>query len=178
MRRLPVLALACALLALPGSASARVIAIASGDGGLTLADVSSNRVVNRVPIAGRTNAVVIAPDGSRAYVASGRRITVVDLGTQKASGTASAGGTIQGLAISADGARLYAARRGGVDVVDTSNLQPAGMVPLGRAPTGRIAVSPDGTRAVVVLDRTHVEVLDLTRFAPLKKLEVSAPADV
>src|SRR3954452_24316380 len=178
MRRLPVLALACALLALPAAAGARVVAIASGDGTLTLADVSSNKVINRVSVGGGATAVAIAPDGARAYTASGPRISVVDLATQKVTGTANAGGAIRGPALSADGARLYAARRGGVDVVDTSNLQPAGMVPLGTAPTGRIAVSADGTRAVVVLDRTHVEVLDLTRFAPLKKLEVSAPADV
>jgi len=98
-------------------------------------------------VGGRTSAVVVAPDGARAYVASGNRVSVVDLGTHGVTGTATAGGGIQGLALSADGARLYAARRGGVDVIDTANLQAVGTVPLGRAPTGRIAVSADGTRA-------------------------------
>src|SRR4051812_8863451 len=179
MRRLPVLLVACALLALPAAASARVVAVASGDGNLALADVSSNKVINRVAIGGTTSAVAMAPDGTRAYVASGGRISAVDLGTQKVAGTATAGGAIQGLAISADAARLYAARRGGVDVIDTSTLEVAGVVPLSRkAPTGRIAVSADGTRGVVVLDGGHVEVLDLSRFAPLKRLKVASPADV
>src|SRR3954451_23950765 len=155
MRRLAPLLVLCAA-AFPASAGARVIAIASGDANLTLADVSTSKVINKVPIGGQTVAVARAPDGVRAYVASGRRIVAVDLSTQAVAGTGTAGAAIQGLAISADGARLYAARKGGIDVVDAHSLQPAGSIPLAsQAPAGRIAVSTDGTRAVVVLDDKH-----------------------
>src|SRR3954451_1439243 len=179
MPRLPVFIAALALLALPAPAAARVIAIASGDVGLTLADVSTNKVINRVPIGGQTSAVAMAPDGKLAYVASGARVAVVDLAKQAVVGGLNVGGGVQGLAISADGARVYAARQAGVDIVDTHALQVIGTVKLAtKAPAGRIAVSIDGTRAVVVLDDKHVEVLDLTRFAPLKRLEIEGPADV
>src|SRR6185503_19565082 len=99
MRRLPVLTLACALLALPAPASARVIAVASGDANLTLADVSTSKVVNRVDVGGTTTGVAMAPDGTRAYVTSGGRIAVVDLDSQKVVAALSGGGTIQGLAV-------------------------------------------------------------------------------
>src|SRR5204863_207880 len=72
------------------------------------------------------------------------------------AGVTLAGG-VRGLAISADGARLYAVRRGALDIVDALAMQPAGSVRLPRrSPGGRVAVSPDGTRALVVLDRKQV----------------------
>ncbi|MEA2305588.1 MAG: hypothetical protein QOH43_2868, partial [Solirubrobacteraceae bacterium] len=50
---LAVAALAC-VLALPDAADGRSVAVASGDPFATLTDVTTNRVVARIPLAGRT----------------------------------------------------------------------------------------------------------------------------
>ena len=108
MLRRTLLACLLAALAAPSAAGARVVVVASGDANATLADVSTNRVVNRVGVGGAARAVAVAPDGSRAFVAAGNRIVTVDLGSQAVTASTTLAGAVGGLAISADGARLYA----------------------------------------------------------------------
>ena len=74
MLRRALLASTLLALAAPAAASARLIVIASGDANATLADVSSSRVINRVGLPGASRAVVVAPDGSRAFVTAGRSV--------------------------------------------------------------------------------------------------------
>src|SRR5438093_6852826 len=128
MLRRTLLACLLAALASPAAAGARVVVIASGDANATLADVSTNRVVNRVAVGGVARAVAVAPDGSRAFVAAGNQIVSVDLGAQAVTASVTLGGLVGGLAISADGARLYASRPAALDVLDTATLHGAGTV--------------------------------------------------
>src|SRR6476659_3845539 len=106
MRRLLLASLA-AVLTLPAAAGARVIIVASGDGAATLTDVTTNRVVARIGVGGRTRAAAAAPDGTRGYVATGGHVVAIDLATRAIVGTAAVGGTVTALAVSRDGQRLY-----------------------------------------------------------------------
>ena len=115
-----------ALLAGATAAHARLVVVASGDANATLADVSTNRVINRVGLGGVTRAVAASPDGTRAYVAAGRRVIAVDLARQAPAGAITLSGTVKGLGVSIDGARLYAARKGALDIIDSATLAPAG----------------------------------------------------
>src|SRR3954453_14205085 len=103
MLRHALLTLALLALAAPATAAARLIVIASGDANATLADVSSSRVINRVAVPGASPAVVVAPRGSRAFLAAGRRFVAIGLARQAVAGAATAGGVVRGLAVSTDG---------------------------------------------------------------------------
>src|SRR4051794_20699954 len=151
---LPVLLL-FALLA-PAGAHARVVLVATGDGTATLTDVATNQVVARIPVRGRSRAAVAAPDGSRGYVAAGVRVLGIDLATRLPVGAATLRGAPAALAVSADGRRLYAARPGALDIIDAATFAVLGSIALPRTsnPTS-VAVTDDGTRAAVVIDRRH-----------------------
>ena len=175
---LSALVAAAALLA-PAAAHARVVLVATGDGAATLTDVATNQIVTRIPVGGRSRAVVAAPDGSRGYVAAGTRVLGIDLATRLPVGAANLSGTPGALAVSADGRRIYAARPGALDVIDSATFGVLASIALPRRsnPTS-LAVSGDGTRAAVVIDRRHVAIASLERFALIKRVEVTAPGAV
>ena len=113
-----------------------------------------------------SRAAAAAPDGSRGYIAAGTRVLGIDLTTRLPVGAANLRGAPGALAVSADGVRLYAARRGAIDVIDAATFAVLASVPLPRAsnPTS-LAVSGDGTRAAATIDRRHVMIASLERFA-------------
>ncbi|MEN3281057.1 MAG: hypothetical protein V7607_2197, partial [Solirubrobacteraceae bacterium] len=74
--------LAVAALAVAPAAHARVVVVATGDAAATLTDVTTNEVVARVGVGGHTRAAAVAPDGTRAYVGTGRRVVALDLGAR------------------------------------------------------------------------------------------------
>src|SRR3954447_16093012 len=174
---LPVLLL-FALLA-PAGAHARVVLVATGDGTATLTDVATNQVVARIPVGGRSRAAAAAPDGARGDVAAGARGLGIDLTTRLAAGAATPAGAPSALAVSADGLRLYAARPGALDVIDSATFAVLASIRLPRTsnPTS-LAVSTDGTRAAVTIDRRHVAILSLERFAIVRRVEVTNPGAV
>src|SRR3954452_2308363 len=179
MLRRALIPLVVLALAAPATAAARVIVIASGDANATFADVSSNRVINRSGVGGAARAVAIAPDGTRAFVRAGRQVVSFDLAKQAPAARATVNGVVGGLAISADGARLYVSRPGGLDIVDKTSFGRGGTVRLARRSRGgRVAVSPDGTRALVVLDTKTVELIDLVGFKLLKRIKITLATDV
>ena len=53
--------------------------VATGNATATLLDVQSGALVARVPVAGGTRSVAVAPDGSRGYVAAGAGVAAIDL---------------------------------------------------------------------------------------------------
>src|SRR4051812_15877633 len=181
MRRFATIApalIAAALLA-PSAASARVVLVATGDGAATVTDVATNQVVARIPVGGRSRAAAAAPDGSRGYVAAGTRVLGIDLTTRLPVGAANVAGAPSALAVSADGRRLYAARPGALDVIDAATFGVLASIRLPRTsnPTS-LAVSSDGTRAAVTIDRRHVAILSLERFAIVRRVEVTNPGAV
>ncbi len=146
-----LLATAAAALAAAPAADARAIVIATGTSELTLTDVPADKVVARLHLGAPTRAVAMAPDGSRAFVAVGRRIAAIDLATRAITGALDLKGAISSLALTRDGTRLLAARRGAIDVVDTATMALAGAVNLHGSKPGALAVSADGLKAAVVL---------------------------
>src|SRR5213078_985363 len=137
----PVLAVLFAI-ALAPAAHARVVVVASGDGAATLTDVTTNRVVARVPVGARSRAAAVAPDGTRGYVAAGRRVVAINLASRAVVAGVNARGGVTALAASDDGQRLYAARRGAIDVIDAPTLTVRGSIALGaRASAAAMAVS-------------------------------------
>ena len=174
LRRLCIAALALA--AWPAAAQARVVAVAGGSGA-TFVDVSSRKPVGNVSVGGGGTGVATAPDGSRVYVA-GTALAVFDPTTRATLGTVAlpAASTI---AVSTDGARVYAAHKGGITVVNTM-APAAGPWPAINLPGSpqAIAVSSDGTRAVVTQTKGRAVIVDLVGFRVLKRLKVTRPAGV
>ena len=119
-------------LAVAPAAHARVVVVASGDASATLTDVTTNKVAARIAVGGRTRAAAVAPDGTRGYVGTGRRVVALDLGTRAVVGMATAGGPVTALAASSDGQRLYAARAGAIDVLDAPTMTVRASIALGR----------------------------------------------
>ena len=153
-------AAALALLA-PALADARVVLVATGDGAATLVGVSSGKVETRIPAGGRTRGAAVAPDGRRGFVAAGNGITAVDLDERRVAGRLALPGTVTALALADNGMRLVAVRRGALDVVDPATLAVVRSVPLGRSAPRAVAVSADAAKAVVVLDRRRIAVVDV-----------------
>ena len=83
------------------------------------------------------------------------------------------------IAVSTDGARVYAAHKGGITVVNTMAPAPV-LGPTIKLPGSpqAIAVSSDGTRAVVTQTRGRAVVIDLVGFKVLRRLKVTRPAGV
>jgi Ca2+-binding RTX toxin-like protein len=180
MHRLSALsALAFALLAVAPAAHARVVVVASGDAAATLTDVTTNKVAARIAVGGRTRAAAVAPDGTRAYVATGRRVVAIDLGTRAVVGTAVARGTVTALAASSDGQRVYAARPGALEVIDAPTMTARSAIALGRrSHPSSLAVADDGTLAAVALDSKHAALADLVRFHLRKRIAIADPGGV
>src|SRR4051794_39464354 len=102
MRQLtPVLAVLAALAMVP-AAHARVVVVASGDGAATLTDVTTNKVVARIGVGARSRAAAVAPDGTRGYVAAGRRIVAIDLASRAIVARANPRGVVPAGAAPAD----------------------------------------------------------------------------
>jgi len=112
-RHLLQICLVAALLALAGAsaAHARAVVVATGTPQLVLVDIPSNVVVARLTLGGPTRAVAISPDGSRAYVAAGRRVVVVDPNARTVAGDLDVKSAISALALTSDGARHRVRRR-------------------------------------------------------------------
>jgi DNA-binding beta-propeller fold protein YncE len=141
-------------------ATARSIVVADGVAA-RLVDVSTGKLGARFDVGGRARGAAVAPDGSRAYVSGTERITAIDLASQGVAGMVTTRPTVLSLAITPDGRRLYAARSGAIDVIDAASMTIVRAIALGRSRPSAIAVSGDGTRAVVLLDAKRVGVVDL-----------------
>ena len=111
------------------------------------------QAVGSVTVAGGGTGVAAAPDGSRLYVAGPASSPPIDPNTRATLGTVALP-VASTLAVSPDGARVYAAHKGGITVVDTTKPAPVlgPTITLPGTPQA-IAVSSDGTRAVVTQTR-------------------------
>ena len=147
-------------LAAPAQA-ARFAAIATGDERVALADVDGSRIVSLLPVNGRTRAVAAAPDGTHAYVGAGDGVWSLDFATQALTGPVMLSGPVASLAVAPDGSAVYAARGRSLTILSGSPLAATGTIALGRYAARRIAIAPDGRRAIVVLAKSRFAVVDL-----------------
>ena len=112
--------------------------------------------------------VIIAPNGSRAYVTNskGNSVSVVDTATRTIVATVAGITTPTALALTPSGNRLYVVGKTSVSIVDTSANTMIGNVsglyaPAGSTPTPKaVAVSPDGTLAYVTNSTGVVSIVD------------------
>ncbi|GHF70311.1 hypothetical protein GCM10010218_59590 [Streptomyces mashuensis] len=155
-----------ALAAAPGGQARYVCVVDDTDDTVTVVDVGtpgSPSAAAPVPVPGVTRAVVVAPGGRFAYVASrgaggaGGLVTVLDLGAGGAVvGTpVPVGAEPRALALSPDGNRLCVAGYGSASVSvatvhpDTGHVGTSVAVPVGPHPV-TVAFTPDGSRILVV----------------------------
>ena len=84
-------------------------------------------------------------------------------------------GGIRGLVASrATGQRLYVSERGAIDVIDAPTMTVRASIALGaKATAATLAISPDGTRAVVGLAGNRVGVVDLVRFRLSRRVKLA-----
>jgi len=127
-------------------------------GSISVINVATKTVVgNPINVGGNPRAIVISPDGTRAYLVNNGAVFVIDTATDTVLGNPilipSEG---EGIAITPNGARVYVVNSGpvpccgSVSVIDTATKTLLGSpIPVGTGPAD-IAVTPDGTRAYVV----------------------------
>ena len=145
-----------------GTVGKKALGVAVSDTKIYVANSGSNTVsvvdrasgaVHTIPVVGTPRAVVISPDGSRAYVSGYQGVSVIDTGTDTVlTRVVTNGGYSYGIAISGDGRRLYVGNAGNntVSVIDTTPTLPTviATVKVGSAPR-TLAVSADGTGVYV-----------------------------
>ncbi len=125
---------------------------------VSVIDISTNTVVATIPVGATPTAVILSPDGSRAYVTTqgydpllgpSYTISVIDTATNTVVATIPGAGR---LAISPDGTRLYGLdwHPGvGVEVIDTSTNSVVATIPIPGTVSGSLAVTPDGAHLYI-----------------------------
>ena len=146
---------------------------------VTVIDTAANTVVGTIPVGSAPAHVALSKDGARAYVTNtgSNTVSVIDTATRAVIGTIDVGDQPSSIAVTPAGDLVYVLGAAGVvEAIDTTSNLIIASVPVGG--TGRIAITPDGTRAyvaagnVTVIDTKTNEVL--ASFAP----EVAAAADI
>jgi YVTN family beta-propeller protein len=136
------------------------------DEGVSLIDTRTNQEVSAIPLgAGAADAIAMAPDGNRAYVANGNgSVQVIDTRTnQVVDPPIQVGGRLAAIAVSPDGRATYVSNPGAgtVHVIDARTNQIVGPpIPVGGLPNG-VVVTPDGKAVYVADEATNtVHVID------------------
>lgn len=119
-------------------------------GRVWVVDAAAFRVVQEVVLEEGANAVVMKPEGKRAYILGARNIHVLEVPTNQRVKTIPTGGKPQTGVLSPDGSLLFVAlNRGGILFVDTATDRIVGRVeppePIAvETPKVALAISPDG----------------------------------
>lgn len=165
----PALALAALLWASPLSASTLAYLPCPASDVVRVVDATARRVIADVPVGGGPEAVVVSPDGTRAYVSRARAasVAVVDASSLTVVADIALPGPGRALAVSPDGGRLVAASLDGKEIwfIDTATGRPLSRI----GGFGRIAAllyTPDGSRAVAVDRAGRVAPLEGRRGTP------------
>jgi len=125
-----------------------------GSNSVSVIDTSTNTVTATINAGHYPLGVVIAPDGTKAYVANAEgTVSIIDTSINNVIGTVEVGGYPYGIAISPDGKKVYVAcdegsNNGYIYVIDTSTNTVTAAVPVGDTHLG-VAVTPNGTKVYV-----------------------------
>jgi len=141
-------------------------------------------VLATVPVGRGPTLLAMSPDGARVYAASVGKLTIIRTDTNGVAATVKIDPYATGIAVTPDGKRLLlitissarltvldastGARRGAITL--PQNLQPGGY--------GRIAVSPDGRRALLTNEDASLAAVDLTAGTAAQDLLDLRPSDV
>jgi YVTN family beta-propeller protein len=108
----------------------------SRDGGISIIDVASGKVIQTIPaLTKRSNRVQFTPDGKRALVSdiNSGDVAVLDVASRQVVKRISTGGQPEGILITPDGARAYVGLGSGnaLAVIDLSSLAMTGKIETG-----------------------------------------------
>ena len=148
----------------------------AGAGAVWAIDTASNTVVAKVPVGMHPAHVVVASDGSTAYITNGgdNTVSVVDTAAQRVVKTIAVGASPHGLRISPDGKQAWVAnlKGGTVSVIDTKNQKPVDQIAVGKGPA-QVGFTPDGRYAFVSLSaENRVAVIDPASRKVIRKVAV------
>ncbi|MDX8140636.1 hypothetical protein SK854_00820 [Lentzea sp. BCCO 10_0061] len=139
------------------SPDSRTAYVAHGDltattGKVSVIDTATRTVVRTISVApmGPAEAVVVSPDGKKAYVSGYNYMAVIDTATGVSRAISVGNSYGADITISPDGSRVYIADfyTSKIWVVSTATEQTIAAVQLPTAPT-RLAITPDGLRVYV-----------------------------
>jgi YVTN family beta-propeller protein len=163
-----VFSLLATLHAQPGPRDQLLLAVAQGEGALSLIRIEGKTLtpIKTLPVGKGAREVCVAPDGRRAYVSNDpdSTITAIDLDAQKVIATIALPGIKRpdGCAESPDGKKLYVAgmESGNVAIVSTQTNQLLKTVEAGKEPR-RFVFTPDGRRLYVTSeDAKTIRIMD------------------
>lgn len=163
------LALAALLWATPLPASTLAFLPCPASDVVRVVDVTARRVIADLPVGGGPEAVIVSPDGSRAYVSRAREaaVAVVDASSLSVAADIALPGPGRVLAVSPDGGRLVVASLDGKEIwfIDTAAGRPLSQVG-GFARIEALLFTGDGSRAVAVDRAGRVALLEGGRGTP------------
>jgi YVTN family beta-propeller protein len=132
--------------------------VTSGANRVAVVDLAAATVTATIPLAGTgATAIVLSPDGTRAYVSDrfANRLDVISTATNSVITSITLSGQPVGLALTASGSLLYVAPRLASRLVAIDTATNAGVASITIAPalpnssSAHVALAPDGKRAYV-----------------------------
>lgn len=161
-------------MAVASSPDPGTVLVSDATGSVGIVDLDSRTVAARVPVGDRPRGIAVERSGRYAYVTNSGSdtVSVIDIPGRTLAATITTGETPVAVTVRADGARAYVAngQSASITVIDTAARSVVGTIPVGFLPWKTlegIAVSGDGSRAVVTLDSgigaDTVQIVDLGR---------------
>jgi len=168
---------------------AKVLTANKEDSFVTVVDVASMTVTNRIDTPHGTEGISVAPDGSRVYVASQRspHLYVVDPAEERVEATLDLAEASGAVAVTPDGRRVLFTsfnftyweeppelRPGFFQVLDAATLELGPRVPVGRFPLNVTASADSATAYVSNYKDDSLSVIDLAAMAVTATVPVGA----
>ena len=131
--------------------------------GLFFVNMGDLEIFYTLNFGGYANAVAITPDGSTALVGTNTDTFIVNIASMTSTGTVSGEPGAFAIAMAPDGTRAFAinSSRTAIDVIDLSLMSVIASIPIPLSELVDIAVSPDGTLALVTAGSNVVAAVDL-----------------
>jgi YVTN family beta-propeller protein len=158
----------------------RAAVTAEGSKALLVVDVEKGAVETSIETGQEvSHMVAIAPDGTRAFVASigSGTVTAIDLAQRKVLGQIATGKGSEGIAVTPDGKEVWVTNREAdtVSVVDATGLKILAELPSKSFPI-RVAFTADGRRALVSHARSSdIAVFDVAARTELSRMSAKLP---
>jgi len=178
VRRLGLLQIFCALLALPAlAATARIYITNSAGDTISVIDPVTNKVVQVIKGIEVPHGVNFSRDGKLVFI-SNESESVLDVVDQKSgaiTGRVPLSGHPNNIAVTKDGKQVViciASAPGAIDIVDIATLKLAKTIPV-RGPLHNVYVTPDGNYAVAgSVAAKRITVVDLKTLAPVWEVDL------
>ena len=155
MARIPVLAIAAALMLILGAAPslAQYAYIPNAaDGTVSVIATATNQVVGLITVGNNPIGSAVIPDGSKVYVANlnSNTVSVIATASNTVISNITVGSSPEGVAVTPDGSTVYVTNNfdGTVSVIATASNTVTDTITVGADPRG-VAMNPDGSKVYV-----------------------------